>query len=86
MTDQVLALLATAGWILLVGVILALFGTTSGGAWSIAGSVARGVTEWVGSRVHPGAVADASSDGSEPMHRSTSSTDAETEDLGSRPT
>jgi hypothetical protein len=49
-SDQILALLATAGWVLVVAVILGLFGTTSGGAWSLAGSVARGVTEWAGHR------------------------------------
>ena len=41
-----LALLSTIVWILIVAVILGLFGTTSGGAWSIAGSVARGVRDW----------------------------------------
>ena len=53
MDDQVLALLGTAGWVLLVGVILALFGTTEGGAWSIAGGVARGVRDWAASRGEP---------------------------------
>lgn len=44
------AVLMTIGWIVLVGAILAAFGRTVGGAWSIAGSVARGVTEWAGHR------------------------------------
>lgn len=44
------AVLMTIGWIVLVGAILAAFGRTVGRAWSIAGSVARGVTEWAGHR------------------------------------
>ena len=85
MPDQMLALLATAGWIVLVAVILELFGTTSGGAWSIAGGVARGVTEWAGGHVHASATRDAASDGPT-AHPLSASPSAETEDLGTRPT
>ena len=49
MFENVLALLGTVGWIVVVGVILRLFGTTEGGAWSIVGGVARGVRSWAGS-------------------------------------
>ena len=45
------ALLLTAAWVVVVSVILALFGRTAGGAWSIAGGVARGVRDWAGHRV-----------------------------------
>ena len=44
------ALVLTAGWVVLVGLILVLFGRTVGGAWSIAGGVARGVRDWAGQR------------------------------------
>lgn len=48
------ALLMTAGWVVLVGIILVLFGRTAGGAWSIAGGVARGVRSWAApDRVEP---------------------------------
>jgi hypothetical protein len=47
------ALLLTAGWVVLVLVILVLFGRTVGGAWSIAGGVARGVREWRGQPTEP---------------------------------
>ena len=85
MPDQMLALLATAGWIVVVAVILALFGTTSGGAWSIAGRVARGVTEWAGARAHASSTRDAASEGptADPFATMPS---AETEELGTRPT
>ena len=73
------ALLLTAGWLVLVGVILVLFGRTAGGAWSIAGSVARGITEWAGSRLRN--AGDAASPAG-----STSQSAAETIDLGDRPT
>jgi hypothetical protein len=85
MSDQVLALLSTAGWVVLVGVILALFGTTEGGAWSIAGSVARGVRDWAGNRAETSAVSvsgaalSSSSHGSDPAL--VASPTAETEDL-----
>ena len=86
MPDQVLALLATAGWIVLVAVILALFGTTSGGAWSIAGSVARGVRDWSG---HEDARADTASvtppTSTAPRDSEPSSPRAELDDHGERP-
>jgi hypothetical protein len=44
------ALVLTAAWVVVVSVILALFGRTAGGAWSIAGGVARGVRDWAGHR------------------------------------
>ncbi len=44
------ALVLTAGWVVLIAVILVLFGRTPGGAWSIAGSVARGVRDWAANR------------------------------------
>ncbi len=47
------ALLLTAAWVILVSVILALFGRTAGGAWSIAGGVARGVRSWASQRAEP---------------------------------
>jgi hypothetical protein len=62
MTDP-MALLGTVAWILVVVVLLGLFGTTDGGAWSIAGGVARGVRDWAGgdgraASAAPGAAAD----------------------------
>ena len=73
------ALLLTAGWVVLVILILALFGGTAGGAWSIAGGLARGLREWAGAHGPdtgraPGPPEDASPG---PL--------AETEDLGTRP-
>jgi hypothetical protein len=56
------ALLMTAGWVVLVVVILVLFGRTSGGAWSIAGTVARGVRDWAGTRSDASRPASPSSD------------------------
>jgi hypothetical protein len=44
------ALLLTAGWVVLVALILVLFGRTAGGAWSIAGGLARGVRSWADAR------------------------------------
>lgn len=85
MSDQVLALLTTAGWVVLVGVILALFGSTEGGAWSIAGSVARGVRDWAGTRGDTSArtASLAAPSSSSPGARSAplSPPSAETEDL-----
>ena len=53
------ALVLTAGWIVLVAVILVLFGRTAGGAWSIAGGVVRGVRSWASQRPEPPSVATA---------------------------
>ena len=72
------ALLLTAGWIVLVVLILMLFGRTAGGAWSIAGSVARGVREWAGSRPVDRRPA--------PVPRGAPGPVAELEDFGGRPT
>ena len=47
------ALLMTAGWVVLVGIILVLFGRTAGGAWSIAGGVVRGVRSWASQQAVP---------------------------------
>ena len=44
------ALLLTAAWVLIVGLILVLFGRTAGGAWSIAGSA--GENTWPASALH----------------------------------
>jgi hypothetical protein len=44
------AVVLTAIWVAIVSAILVLFGRTAGGAWSIAGSVARGVRDWATNR------------------------------------
>ena len=69
------ALLLTAAWVIVVSVILALFGRTAGGAWSIAGGVARGVRDWVGTRVDPRPVSTS------PMAAASPTPRAEVEDL-----
>jgi hypothetical protein len=69
MPDSLLAVLSTAGWVVLVGVLLALFGRTEGGAWSIAGTVARGVRDWAGRQgpaLEHGAAAARAESGAEP--------------------
>ena len=45
-SDSALAAISTLAWVALVGVIIGLFGREEGGAWSIAGGVARGVRDW----------------------------------------
>ena len=57
------ALLLTAGWVVVVAVILVLFGRTAGGAWSIAGGLARGVRSWADPRrEHPPTVSSAAAE------------------------
>ena len=49
-SDSTATLIMTLAWVALVGVLLGLFGRSEGGAWSIAGDVARGVRSWAGQR------------------------------------
>jgi hypothetical protein len=88
--DSILAVISTLGWVLIVGVLLGLFGRTEGGAWSIAGSVARGVRDWSTSRIpaRPGTSSPgstAASAASSPKEEPVSSPAAELDDLGGRP-
>jgi hypothetical protein len=87
------ALLLTAAWVVVVAVILALFGRTAGGAWSIAGTVARGVRDWAGSGPTSASGPRATSSPSRPSAPPTdpasagaADATAETQDLGTRPT
>lgn len=77
------AMLATAAWVVLVFTILALFGSTSGGAWSIAGSVARGVRDWSGG--HAAADAAPSAAALSTAEDSKRAPIAVVDDLGDRP-